>query len=61
LTLLAQLLAWSGSYWPIAIYMIILSLITVVAVVLGPETYHSEMKREEVEEEKVGPQSASPA
>ena len=55
------LLAWSGSYWPIAIYMIILSLITVVAVVLGPETYHREMNREEVEEEKVGPQSASPA
>jgi len=55
------LLAWSGSSWPIAIYMIILSLITVVAVVLGPETYHREMKREEVEEEKVGPQSASPA
>jgi hypothetical protein len=41
--------------------MIILSFITVVAVVLGPETYHREMKREEVEEGKVDPQSASHA
>jgi hypothetical protein len=39
--------------------MTILSLIIVVAVALGPETYHREMKREEVEEEKVGPQSAT--
>jgi MHS family shikimate/dehydroshikimate transporter-like MFS transporter len=56
------LLAWSGSYWPIAVYMILLSLITMFAVYVGPETYRKEMSRERVmEEETVGPQSASPA
>lgn len=34
------LLAWAGgSAWPIAIYIIFVSLITVVAIYLGPETY----------------------
>ena len=33
------LLSRTGSYWPIAVYMIVLALITIVAVALGPETY----------------------
>ncbi len=55
------LLLSTGSYWPIAVYMIALALITVVAVALGPETYGREMTSEEVEEEEVGPPSATPA
>jgi len=56
------LLAWSGSYWPVAVYMIVLSLITIVAVYLGPETYRKKMSEEAVmEKERVGPQSSSPA
>jgi MFS transporter, MHS family, shikimate and dehydroshikimate transport protein len=56
------LLSRTGSYWPIAVYMIVLSLITVVAVALGPETYRREMSEEEVmEKETVGPQKTTPA
>src|SRR5215213_7739739 len=33
------LLAWSGSYWPIALYMIAMGLIGVVSVYFAPETY----------------------
>ncbi|CAN5633017.1 hypothetical protein BH24ACT18_BH24ACT18_21200 [soil metagenome] len=39
--------------------MMALALITIVA--LAPETYGREMAEEKVEEEKVGPQTATPA
>ncbi len=39
--------------------MMALALITIVA--LAPETYGREMAEEKVEEEKVGPQMATPA
>ncbi len=54
------LLSRTGTYWPIAVYMMVLATITIVAVALGPETYRREMSEEEVmEKETVGP--ASPA
>ncbi len=37
------LLAWSGSYWPIAVYMIALAAITAIAVYFGEETYQSDI------------------
>lgn len=37
------LLAWSGSYWPIAVYMIALASITAIAVYFGEETYQSDI------------------
>ncbi len=53
------LLSRTGTYWPVAVYMMALALITIVA--LAPETYGREMAEEKVEEEKVGPQTATPA
>ena len=45
------LLAWSGSYWPIALYMIAVGLIGAVSIYLAPETYmrdiHAEARPEE--------------
>jgi MFS family permease len=56
------LLSRTGSYWPIAVYMMVLALITIVAVYLGPETYRRPMSEEEVmQEERVGPRTTSPA
>jgi MFS family permease len=55
------LLAWSGSYWPVALYMIALALITVVAVYLGPETYQRDISVDQVDKEAVRPETISPA
>lgn len=55
------LLAWSHHYWPIALYIIVLALITVVSVYLGPETYRREISKEQVMQESVVPESGSPA
>ncbi len=55
------LLSRTGTYWPIALYMLVLALITLVALAFGPETYRREMSEEEVMKESVGPQQASPA
>jgi hypothetical protein len=55
------LLAWSGSYWPVALYMIGLALITVVAVYLGPETYQRDISVDQVDKEAVRPETISPA
>ena len=53
------LLSSTGAYWPVAVYMIILALITVVSVYLGPETYRRDMTRQEVREgETVRPEPA---
>ena len=40
------LLAWSGSYWPIALYMIAMGLIGVVSLYLAPETYKRDLYEE---------------
>jgi MFS transporter, MHS family, shikimate and dehydroshikimate transport protein len=40
------LLAWSGSYWPIALYMIAMGLIGVVSVYFAPETYKRDLYEE---------------
>jgi MFS family permease len=37
--LAAALVAWSGSWWPVACYAALLAAITTVAVWCGPETY----------------------
>jgi MFS family permease len=40
------LLAWSGSYWPIALYMIAMGLIGVVSLYFAPETYKRDIRGE---------------
>lgn len=42
------LLAATGSYWPIALYIILLALITLIAVYLAPETRGRDISEEEV-------------
>jgi hypothetical protein len=32
------LLAWAGTYWPVSLYIIALSIITIVATLMAPET-----------------------
>ncbi len=32
------LLAWAGSYWPVSLYIIGLSIITIIATLMAPET-----------------------
>jgi MHS family shikimate/dehydroshikimate transporter-like MFS transporter len=44
------LLAWAGSYWPVAVYLAAMALITVVAVYLAPETFQSDITEERPEE-----------
>jgi len=34
----AALLAWAGSYWPVSLYIIALSIITIIATLMAPET-----------------------
>jgi len=55
------LLSKSGTYWPIALYMIVLALISLVALAFGPETYQRRISEDEVMKESVRPQQASPA
>lgn len=40
------LLAWSGSYWPIALYMISMGLIGVVSLYFAPETFRRDLYAE---------------
>jgi MFS transporter, MHS family, shikimate and dehydroshikimate transport protein len=54
------LLSRTGTYWPIALYMIVLALISLVALAFGPETYRRRMSEDEVMHESVMPQQASP-
>jgi metabolite-proton symporter len=37
------LLAWTGSSWPIAVYVLIIALISVVSVYLAPETFRTDI------------------
>src|SRR5215213_3316023 len=55
------LLSRTGTYWPIALYMIVLALISLVALAFGPETYQRRISEDEVMKESVRPQQASPA
>jgi len=54
------LLSRTGTYWPIALYMVVLALISLVALAFGPETYRRRMSEDEVMHESVMPQQASP-
>ena len=47
------LLAWAGSYWPVAVYLAAMALITVVAVYLTPETFQSDITEERPEERQL--------
>lgn len=55
------LLSRTGTYWPIALYMVVLALISLVALAFGPETYRRRMSEDEVMNELVRPQQASTA
>lgn len=41
------LLAWAGSYWPVAVYIIVLNLITLVSVYLMSETFRKDLAEEQ--------------
>ena len=57
--LATALVAWaSGSWWPVSIYVIILSLLTTWAIWAGPETYEENIASDNSQEE---PLSAQPA
>ena len=47
------LLAWAGSYWPVAVYLSAMALITIVAVYLAPETFQSDITEERPEERQL--------
>jgi MFS family permease len=47
------LLAWSGSYWPIALYMIAVGLIGAISIYFAPETYKRDIHAEARSEEPV--------
>jgi MHS family shikimate/dehydroshikimate transporter-like MFS transporter len=40
------LLAWAGSYWPVALYIMVVSLISFVSVYLATETFRGELTEE---------------
>ena len=56
------LLAWSGSYWPIALYMIAMGLIGIISLYFAPETYkrdlYAEARTEAAEAKKSQPASS---
>jgi MFS family permease len=47
------LLAWAGSYWPVAVYLAAMALINIVAVYLAPETFQSDITEERPEERQL--------
>lgn len=47
------LLAWAGNYWPVAVYLAVMALITVVAVYLAPETFRSDITEERPDERQL--------
>jgi MHS family shikimate/dehydroshikimate transporter-like MFS transporter len=53
------LLAWSGSYWPIALYMIAMGLIGIVSLYYAPETYERDLYEEAREEAAEGQPAGS--
>jgi MFS family permease len=38
------LLAWAGAYWPVSVYIIALSVITIIATLMAPETARDALK-----------------
>ena len=44
------LLVWSGSYWPIALYMIAMGLVGITSLYYAPETYERDLYEEAREE-----------
>jgi metabolite-proton symporter len=54
----AWLVATYGSWWPVACYAIFLSMCTVIAIWVGPETYQEDIASEAVEPD--GPRTAVP-
>lgn len=48
----ASLVAWTHSYWPVALLIIVMCVITVIAVYLGPETYMEDLSEAWSGEEK---------
>lgn len=48
----ASLLAWANSFWPIALYMVLLSLITIVSTYLASETFREDITKERPEERR---------
>jgi hypothetical protein len=42
------LLAWAGSYWPVALYIMVVSLVSFVSVYLATETFRGELIQESV-------------
>ena len=47
-----SLLAWAGSYWPVALYAVALSLITIVSTYLASETFQKDITKEQPEERR---------
>jgi MFS transporter, MHS family, shikimate and dehydroshikimate transport protein len=47
-----SLLAWAGSYWPVALYAVALSLITIVSTYLASETFQKDIAKEQPEERR---------
>jgi MFS family permease len=47
------LVAWSGSWWPVACYAMLLSACTVIAVWAGPETYRESITVDHTSEETI--------
>jgi len=47
------LLAWAGNFWPVAVYLAVMALITIVAVYLAPETFQSDITEEQPEERQL--------
>ncbi len=44
------LLAWAGSYWPVALYIMVVSLVSFVSVYLATETFRGELTQESARE-----------
>jgi hypothetical protein len=38
------LLAWAGSYWAVSVYIIALSVLTIIATLMAPETARDVLK-----------------
>ncbi|MEW6637343.1 MAG: MFS transporter [Actinomycetota bacterium] len=52
------LLAWSGSYWPVAVYLGFMALITIVAVLVATETFSEDIAADDQAEQQLIAESA---
>ncbi|AHY45899.1 MFS transporter, metabolite:H+ symporter (MHS) family protein [Rubrobacter radiotolerans] len=53
------LLAWAGSYWPVALYLCFMALITIASVYLASETFRDEISDDDPEEEQLIAESSA--